>query len=55
MKGWIKDHKGISLFLAIFIAIIFLFATIMKKLKKKPSPFIMIAISAFLGIALYSF
>ena len=49
-NGFSVDFKAILIF-----AIIFLFATIMKKLKKKLSPFIMIAISAFLGIALYSF
>ena len=44
------DFKAIAIF-----AVIVILATVLKKLKKKPSPFMLILVSAGLGILLYSF
>ncbi len=44
------DYRAVAIF-----AVIVTLATVMKKLKKKPSPFMLIIISAAMGIVLYSF
>ncbi len=48
--GVALDFKAIAIF-----AVIVILATVLKKLKKKPSPFMLILVSAGLGILLYSF
>ena len=48
--GVALDFKAIAIF-----AVIVTLATVLKKLKKKPSPFMLILVSAGLGMLLYSF